>query len=328
MARYFLIALWLLAFSTVSAHTAYPANPSVTDAAIYISHNGVGRYDAETLKPAWYALVGVATFEPVVAGELVLVGSTAGVYALHRGSGNTVWQIRTPMPLFSPTVDIDAGMAFIGGQDGSVRAVSMKTGYIEWQRRFEGWIYPPAALGGRLVVGGSSGSLRALDAETGSVLWNIDTGHELVYRPLAVDSRVVVITLFDGTVAALQAKDGKRLWAFSGDVPSLTPTATHGLILVPTFDGRLRAVDVADGKVRWTRALGGRPIFQPNLAQGIATIANDDGHLAALRLTTGDMLWRAVEPMEVIASPIMNNNMVVVFVSGRHGPLVRVHEPE
>lgn len=202
MARYVLLAWWLLAFSAVSAHTAYPANPSITDSAIYISHNGVVRYDSDTLKSTWHALAGVATFEPVIAGELLLVGSAAGVYGLHRGSGNIVWRIRTSMPLFSPAVDIDAGMVFIGGQDGSVRAVSKKTGHIKWQRRFKAWIYPPAVLGRRLVVGGSSGRLRALDAETGSAVWSIDVGHELVYRPLAVDGRVVVITLFDGTRCA------------------------------------------------------------------------------------------------------------------------------
>lgn len=85
---------------------------------------------------------------------------------------------------------------------------------------------------------------------------------------------------------------------------------------------------MGDGKVGWTREIGDRPVFQPNLAQGIAAIANDDNDLAALRVTTGEMLWRSVEPAEVIASPMLNNNKVVVFVSGRHGPLVRVHEPE
>ena len=95
-------ACLLLALRSVQA--AYPINPILVDDSIYVSQQGIYRFDRNQSEPLWSSLQGVETFEPVIHETLLLVGSTQGLYALELETGRIAWHIEKQHTLFTPSI--------------------------------------------------------------------------------------------------------------------------------------------------------------------------------------------------------------------------------
>ncbi|HOW65901.1 MAG TPA: PQQ-binding-like beta-propeller repeat protein [Verrucomicrobiota bacterium] len=129
----------------------------------------------------------------------------------------------------------------------------------------------PTAAGSLAFVGGSDGSIRALDTRTGKEAWITFTGGDVRLPPTLSAGRALVGS-GDGWVYALDAKTGKRIWSFRaapierripvyGTLQSTWPAASGVLVDNNTayvaaglanFDGtHVYALNVATGKIRW-----------------------------------------------------------------------------
>ncbi len=140
-ARDWLIALCLLISGQVCA-ALYPRNPLAIGGSIYVSHQGVYRFDAARTGPLWSNLAGVETFAPVVYRDLLLVGSTQGLYALRLADGGVAWHIEKQHSLFTPTLD---EQAYAGSVHGELYAIRLpQTARSSGGSAFDGWIYSPA----------------------------------------------------------------------------------------------------------------------------------------------------------------------------------------
>jgi outer membrane protein assembly factor BamB len=309
----------LLVASTALGAPRYPANPSVSGAAIYLSADGISRLDPHTLEPRWHALRGLHTFEPVVGEGAILVGSPAGLYALDPATGAVIWQLASKTTLFSPAVD--GGLAFSGGEDGSLTAITVEDGTVIWRRTFPGWVYPPAIVGERLIVGGASHTLWGLDKANGTVVWTIPLKQELVYRPANLGNDQAALTTFAGEVIVVNARDGSIAWRVTDPTPGFTPTAAEGLLLYGRFDGTLQARDQMSGALRWAHAIGGRLNTPVNVYPGVVTVASDQGHVVALNLKTGQVLWQEMQPKALIGSPVIFEGNLIVFYLERRTPV-------
>ena len=90
-------ALIILGFGFLAVATPakgdviYPENPFVTGDAIFVTGVGLSRFNRDfRVSPytgTWVVLPGLLTFEPVVAAQVVLVGSSNGLYAIDRETG-------------------------------------------------------------------------------------------------------------------------------------------------------------------------------------------------------------------------------------------------
>lgn len=312
---YFIAFIFALNVSVVySASHHYPLNPHIDSEAIYISYNGVSRINRATMEVDWQALAGVHTFEPVVTRNRVLVGSVGGIYALDRVSGAIAWHFSSQSPLFSPAVS--EGIAFVGGQDGSLRALEVATRRLVWKRHFDGWIYPPAILGERLVVGGNSGLLHGISTRSGETIWSVALTQELVYRPVEVSPDEALVTTYAGDTIVISALDGSTIWATNDAGPSFPPALADGRIYTGAFDGTLRARRVGDGRPVWMLKLQGRLAFLPQVADGVIMIGSDHGRVAAINAVTGELLWQRNARKTFIASPVVIDGKVTLFSSG------------
>jgi hypothetical protein len=92
----------LLASSPVQA--AYPQNPLRLNDSIYVSQQGIHKFDRRQREPLWSSLAGIETFAPVAFENLLLVGSTQGLYALDLESGGIAWHIEAQYTLFTPSI--------------------------------------------------------------------------------------------------------------------------------------------------------------------------------------------------------------------------------
>lgn len=296
----------------------YPANPNFTGDALFIAHNGVARFDVNRLQPLWRAAPGLSADAPVVTATAVLAGSSSGLAALDRQSGKQLWRLRSPARIFSPSASDQ--IAYAGSEDGILRAVLISTGAVLWQRRFDGWIYPPAIYADRLVGGGQEQRLYAIGRSDGKLLWQIPLSQELVYRPVDIDGKHVVVTTFSGEILALSAADAAVYWRVRDSVANLSPVVADGRLYFRTFAGPLKVRSATDGQLLWQsrRQLSGHPI---QVVNGYVLARDDSGNVFVLDAQDGRTLWQQRIQGEPIGKPIMLANRLILFTDSRglHG---------
>lgn len=310
----------LKAQSSVAGPVAYPVNPLVTKQAIYISSDGVTCLDKATLKLKWQSIKGLQTYEPILAGHLVLAGSNQGVFALGRDNGEIAWRLNTGAILYSPS--IDQNIAYISGVDGSLQAAVVKTGQILWTKKFEGWIYPPAITGNILVTGGQHAIVWGIDKKSGEIIWEKDlSGEELVYRPIALPARRILLTTFGARTIAIFAKNGSTAWELTTETAVSNPVVFGSQLFLNGFDGSIRSLDLRRGTVMWKQSLNGSLPFTATVHNGMILTGDDEGVVTFMDFKTGEILNQFINHQEMIASPFIIGSSVVFPVIDRQRQL-------
>jgi alcohol dehydrogenase (cytochrome c) len=147
------------------------------------------------------------------------------------------------------------------------------------------------------------------------VEWLYQTSPGLVETtPIVVDG-IMYLTEPPSTVAALDARTGRRLWRWDAQVPDETlniggPAVNRGVaildetVYVATLDARLVALDAESGVVRWSTVvadnelaywMSGAPLaIDGQVIVGISGAeAGIRGFLDSYDAATGERLWRA-----------------------------------
>lgn len=212
---YALIAACLL-LALRSVQAAYPVNPILVDDSIYVSQQGIYRFDRNQSEPLWSSLQGVETFEPVIHETLLLVGSTQGLYALELDTGRIAWHIEKQHTLFTPSIST---WAFAGSLHGTLYAIDPERGDIIWRSQFPGWIYSPVVNEATTLLwtGGQAHRIYALSAAEGSLEHNIATTQELVFSPIDLGDDEIAVNLFDGNTLVIAALNASIKGLLEGD---------------------------------------------------------------------------------------------------------------
>ncbi len=135
----------------------------------------------------------------------------------------------------------------------------------------------PVTAAGLIFVSGSDGIVRALNAATGKENWKFYTGGSVRLSPTIWNNRVFVGS-GDGWVYSLEAKTGRQLWRFRaapterkmpvyGKLLSTWPAASGVLVEDGTayfpagnsnFDGiHVYALDAESGEIKWQNSSSG-----------------------------------------------------------------------
>ena len=241
------LAVWLLIATSVllairSAQAAYPVNPALIDDSIYVSQQGIYRFDRNQSEPLWSSLQGVETFEPVIYETLLLVGSTRGLYALELATGRIAWHIEKQHTLFTPSIST---WAFSGSLHGTLYAIDPEHGDIIWRSRFPGWIYSPVVNEAttQLWTGGQAHKIYALSAAEGSQEHEIATTQELVFSPIDLGNNRIAINLFDGSTLVIAALSASVEGVLEGDSQPIDLRHYGNSIYRSHRDGTLSAFD-------------------------------------------------------------------------------------
>ncbi|HET6949720.1 MAG TPA: PQQ-binding-like beta-propeller repeat protein, partial [Acidimicrobiales bacterium] len=117
----------------------------------------------------------------------------------------------------------------VGDKAGTYRALDRDTGEILWERKLtagglQGGVMASAAVaGGTIYVASNAESqnadLVALDAATGDEVWRVGVGAHIT-GPVTWANDVVYVADDSGRIAAYDARDGERLWAYSVTFPA------------------------------------------------------------------------------------------------------------
>jgi len=281
--RIWILVASCLLIAILPAQAATPQNPLLTDDSIYVSRQGIYRFDRNQREPLWSSLAGVETFEPVIYQDLLLVGSTQGLYALHLESGLIAWHIEKKHTLFTPTV---AEMAYAGSVHGELYSIDPRDGGINWRRQFTGWIYSPAAdeNSNHLWSGGQAHQVYGVDIDDGNLQHQLATTQESVFSPVDIGGGQTAFNLFDGSTLVVESGNGKVAAILAGDSQPNAIYAYAGTIYRSHLDGSLMAFDAQDHALKWRQPLAPRNLVIHPSQPGYLLLSDNDRTLLLLNL--------------------------------------------
>lgn len=203
---------------------------------------------------------------------------------------------------------IENNIMYFANNNGTVQAVSRKTGVNVWTTNIdEKIISGPAVADNSLVVGTNVATIAMLDKNNGRKLWTARLSQDALSKAAIFNDKVIVKTI-DGNLYAFAKDTGKELWMYEHGAPSLilkassSPVVVGNLVLVGFSDGKLDAVDVNDGRLVWQRgiayATGSSDVEKlididadPIVKNDIVYVGSYQGYIGGISLQTGQFIW-------------------------------------
>ncbi len=272
-------------------------------------------------EPGDAVLQGRFAASPLLAGELVLVGSSAGsLCALSRADGAERWRyavqgpVLAPPNLLEPAGSSGPSVVVASQADGALHRLDLATGAAlavsEPTARSDGGV----SVGEGVVAYGNCSAALCLH-EAGSLALRAEV-------PLLADGQVFAgVALRDGhayagdrsgRVYAASLASGQLAWHNEeargeiGGAPAVsTDRVVHG-----TSEGAVAALDRATGQTVWRVSLGGR-VGAPVITAGGEVLVSAGGSLHLLRLADGAPLWSR-EISDTISPPAVVGELVLV----------------
>ena len=287
-ARYVATAALVLAAVVASVGQAPPAVPAPT---------GTGAAPATTTdrlelswvrqlpprKPAWQRTPRMprdAAYEPVVCGDLVLVGCchNDALLAIDAATGQERWRSYANGPIrFAPAVAGD--QIYVGSDDGYLYCLEAASGRLVWKTRggpserkvighervISAWpvsARPVVADGKIFLVAGhwplDGVFVSAVDALTGRALWTNDAAQFRPVGPMRVEAGV----LFIGGIGGSGAFDVKTGAALNEKPPPLAPPSS--IPVPPGVEGDVAGTFQAGDRLFVSTRQGRLYAFGPN----------------------------------------------------------------
>jgi outer membrane protein assembly factor BamB len=231
---------------------------------------------------------------------------------LPKGPGPK-WQVKLGSGIYAP-VAVRDGNVYVGTSGGLFHNLSLKDGSFVWTFAAGRAIHGEALVTETQVYFVcDNGFLFNLERKTGKEVWRYDLDdsrvsrflpHQVVDnsgdfdwddhspRPLLIDS-VIYVGSGDGSMHAVDAATGKRVWRFAGKGKIRTDAVADGpRVLFGTFDNILYAIDRQTGNKVWEKDTLGPITNSPSMVDGRLIVGNRNGLLAALNPLTGQVFWR------------------------------------
>ena len=247
------------AFLLQSALASTPQNPLLARDALYVSFNGVHKFNQTTLERKWSALQGRQTFEPVMGNNLLYVGSPQGLYALDPDTGQQVWRIEESHTVFSPTV---AQQIYAGSLHGILYSIEPASGKINWRQQFPGWIYSPVVQpdSNQLWTGGQDHEAFALSINDGRQMHRIALNQESVFSPVDLQNNQIAFNLFNGKTAIINTVTAKIESWLNGSTQPKNLISDDRFIYRSSRDGQLTAFDRKNYRQAWQKPVVGQDL--------------------------------------------------------------------
>jgi outer membrane protein assembly factor BamB len=222
-----------------------------------------------------------------------------------HGSKWMIWKREAIEAGLTGSPGVGEGLVVVGGRNGEVVAFS-DTGEKKWKAQVTSEVLSaPLIMGDRVVVRSNDGRVFGLDSG-GQRKWVYDRGlPTLTVRgnasPVGADG-VVYIGYDDGTLVALRAEDGQRLWEqLVAEPEGRTELARmadidgemlldSGVLYVVSYHDKVMAISTQNGQPLWTHDVGGWSGVA--LTPAAVLLTDRTGNIWALDRSTGNSLWK------------------------------------
>jgi outer membrane protein assembly factor BamB len=321
MKKYQWILLFILSpvFLLQTALAAIPQNPLVNGDSLYVSHNGIHKFNLVTLEQEWSALQGLQTFEPVMDNNLLYVGSSQGLYALDADTGEQVWHIEKARTIFSPSV---AGQLYAGSLHGDLYSINPHSGKINWQQQFSGWIYSPVVLPDQdqLWTGGQVHQALAISIKDGRRLHTVMLDQESIFSPLYLQNQQVAFNLFNGKTTIINTDTAKVDGWLNGSTQPKNLSFDDRFIYRSGRDGSLSAFDRNSYRLQWQKSIVGQDLTMHPTRGGYFLMSDLDKMLVLFDPEKQTEVWRKQIPGSWFSPVQIDVKNIIYFNSANLQP--------
>lgn len=125
------------------------------------------------------------------------------------------------------------------------------------------------------------------------LLWSTQVGSAgaFVFSP-ALAGEAVYAAARDGTVARLDAADGRQRWRVTLEARlSAGVGADARTVAVATDEGEVFALEAQSGKLRWRARVSSEVLAAPGVEDGLVVVRSADSHIEALGADDGKPRW-------------------------------------
>lgn len=257
----------------------------------------------------------------------------SALVALDVSDQTRRWRVELPRPARGAPA-IAEGSVFVGTQAGSVEAIDLASGEVDWTfQAAAGRIDTAPAVAGGLVyavsedLSAGTARLSAIDVSTGEETWGITRqGVSVrVSAPLVGEGRVFV-GFGDAFVRAFDAKTGGLEWeqpVRSFFSPLSVPAYAGGDVYLADRSGTLYRLDGATGETIWDFQFPSPVIRGSPLVVGDTVyVGLDDGTLGAVQTSSGVLVWQTRLPSGPVGSLSPAGGLLLAPAVGPRGGLV------
>jgi outer membrane protein assembly factor BamB len=151
---------------------------------------------------------------------------------------------------------IQTNRVFSASADGNVTILEETSGRVlsrfDTKKRLSGGV---EVIDNKVIVGSLKGEVLALDT-SGKTLWQTLVTGEVI-APASASRKIIVVRTAEGRIYGLSVEDGKRLWVYQRQTPSLLLRSDAGVLAIGGDvvagypGGKVIALDLEDGKLTW-----------------------------------------------------------------------------
>jgi outer membrane protein assembly factor BamB len=281
--------------------------------------------------PLWKYKLGSATWAaPVVADDMIYVGTSAGEFhAVHGADGTAAWTWSGPNG-FDGRAAVGTNLVYAVDTKMNLIALDRAHGSLRWSTSlhdekiagkpvsenptFNHRAAAPLLLDGMIYCGSSDGGLYAVDAGTGAKLWRHEAGAP-VYSGVGLDGDdILTFGTMDGSVVLLDRHSRREILRVkTGGSVVTTPIVAGNRLIAGSRDYLLYGFNRTDGTLAWRYSYWFSWIeSSPVLVDGLLYIgASDYSRVTALDPATGRAHWSTPVRGMNWGSPLVTANAVV-----------------
>lgn len=253
---------------------------------------------------------------------MIVVADDAGRVRSLTPDGSVNWYttVTNAQRGIHGTPAIANGTVYIGAYDGTVTALEVDSGDIDWQTNVGDAIgASPTYYNGRLYVAVEhhtpSGSVVAINATTGEVEWSDHRPTDHPHSTVTIDKAhsTLLFGSNDGHCYAWSFPDLQRKWTYDtgGEVKAPIPVS-NGTAIVPSWANTITALDVTDGSRQWEFEADDDIMCAPAVYAGTVYVGSHDTNCYAIDIDTGSKLWTTETGGWITGSAVATRNHVLV----------------
>lgn len=234
---------------------------------------------------------------PLLDGDRLFTGNTAGFAALDATNGTILWKKRLGphwiSSYASPSLVHEQILLGAMWHSPGLYALDAVTGERLWE-------YPAPGLHGAVAIeddwgyfGTSHGEVVSVKIKTGAEKWRTRLGDGWIVATPSICDSLIIVGSGDGKMVGLHRHSGEMIWSFQcqDSIVPISPyrTSRQALTGSPTIvgtiayfgatDGFLYALDAFTGKFLWKYQLGVPVLSTPVISGNALFIAAFDGNV-------------------------------------------------
>lgn len=250
---------------------------------------------------------GDAILSPALSGAHIYAAATNGrIDKIDVNTGERVWRTELEDVSISAGVSVGSGLVLAGTDQGVVYALNVEDGSINWQAQLTTEILASPVIDNDIVVARSSdGKVYGINPYQGEIVWTISRQlPPLTLRgeskPLVVQG-VIIAGFPDGTLAAIEANNGRALWDFPISFQSgnneldrladidTTPLLVGNYVYITSYQEITHALNIVEQRIDWSAEVSSTHPFSYDAAH--LYVSDTKGVIHQLNRSSGDSVW-------------------------------------